>query len=168
MSELVQNPDGTTTEYDGFGPNEATLTALLRDLFENHWPSLRFGPCIQGAVYELVLTEPPKQVDVLDGYLTVDAGPWHFHLCIGEHKGSTPEAARIRRCSKAAFFTTKGTRCTGQSWGLRLWNGAGEQMITIFFPNPNLDQKLRRVQTPDLSKLELWKAMRARYAGVRD
>lgn len=155
--------DGTTTEYDYFEPREETLTALLRELFEEHWKQLRFGPCVQGAVFELVLTEAPKRVSVLDGYLTVDAGPWHFHLCVGEHKGATPEAARIRRPSRAAFFTNKGDGCTSQSWGFRMWNGAGEQMITIFFPNPYLDENLKRVKEPDWSKLELWKRMKAKY-----
>ena len=26
---------------------------------------------------------------MLDGYLTVDLGTWHFHLCIGEHRATT-------------------------------------------------------------------------------
>ncbi len=168
MAETVKNQDGTATDYDDFAPSEESLTELLETLFRDHWKAIRFGPCLPGAVYELVLTESPKRVSMLDGYLTVDAGPWHFHLCIGEHKGATPEAARERRCSRVAFFTTKGVGCTSQSWGLRLWNGAGEQMITVFFPNPHLDENLKRVKEPDWEKLDLWKTFRSKYAGVRD
>lgn len=163
--ETVKNPDGTTTEFDYFEAKEETLRTLCEELFIEHWKALRFGPCIEGAVFELALTEPPQRVSYRDGYLTVDTGPWHFHLCIGEHKGATEEAAKRRRCSKAAFFTTKGLACTGQSWGLRLWNGAGEQMITVFFPNPNLDDNLQRLEAPDWSRLELWNNMRSKYTG---
>ena len=168
MAEIVHNVDGTTTEYDHFEPREETLVPLFTELFEKHWRALRFGPCVHGAVFELALTEPPKRVGILDGYLTVDAGPWHFHLCIGEHRGATPEARRVRRAARAAFFVTKNAGCTGQSWGLRLWNGAGEQMITVFFPNPFLDDELKRRTQPDWSRLDLWRELRARYAEVRD
>jgi hypothetical protein len=31
--------------------DEETLETLLRDLFENHWREITFGPIIQGAAY---------------------------------------------------------------------------------------------------------------------
>ncbi|MCK9932713.1 hypothetical protein MXD62_37195 [Frankia sp. Mgl5] len=30
-----------------------------------------------------------------DGYVTVDFGAWHFHLCIGEHTASGPDFGRL-------------------------------------------------------------------------
>ena len=165
MGEIVNEIDGSVTTYDFVEPREETLLALFRELFERHWASLRFGPCIQGAVYELVLERAPK-VTVLDGYLTVDAGSWHVHLCLGEHRGAREEARRVRRASRVAFFHTRNVSCVGESYGLRAWNGAGEQMITIFFPNPWLDDALRRRREPDPSRLELWRTLRERYAGI--
>jgi hypothetical protein len=102
---------------------------------------------------------------MLDGYMTVDVGAWHFHLCVEDHRGApTPEMARLRRVGRAAFFRTDGGSCVPGSWGLRLWNGRGEQMITVFFPNPWLDDDDRRLQSPRLEKTALWEDLRSRYA----
>lgn len=165
--EIVEEVDGTRSEHEYLDPSEETLLALMRDLFEVHWSKIVFGPCIQGAVFEIRLTQPPKKLSLLDGYLTVDLGDWHFHLCIGEHRGTkanpTPEAlAKIRRASKAAFFRTIGKSCAGGSWGFRIWNGAGEQMMTVFFPNPYLDERFKP-QKPDWSRLALWNELRLKY-----
>ncbi len=43
-----------------------------------------------------------------------------------------------------------------------MWNGAQEQMLTIFFPNPYLSERMKP-QKPDWSRLALWNAMRCRY-----
>ena len=95
---------------------------------------------------------------MLDGYLTVDTGPWHFHLCIDKHTDvPVPELAQHRQVARAAFFHDSRTKghVLG-SWGLRLWNGLGEQMITIFFPNPFLSADFdKTLPTPDWSKLAL-------------
>lgn len=164
----IQNLDGSTTEYIEIELMPGRLEHLLRELFEEHWREIIFGPCIQGAVFEIRLTEKPKKISMLDGYLTVDAGSWHFHLCIDEHKDvPTPELARQRQVSRAAFF--QDTREKGHvrgSWGLRLWNGQGEQMITVFFPNPYLSDDQRIQQHPDWSRLTFWERMRREYADV--
>jgi hypothetical protein len=48
-----------------------------------------------------------------------------------------------------------------------MWNGRGEQMLTVFFPNPWLDaERMRFTATPDWARLDLWMRMRERYAGV--
>jgi hypothetical protein len=44
--------DGARTEYVEVECAEATLPALLRELFEGHWGKVIFGPCIGNA-------EPP-------------------------------------------------------------------------------------------------------------
>jgi hypothetical protein len=50
---------------------------------------------------------------------------------------------------------------------VRLFNGAGEQQVTILLPNPFLspdgDKVLKR---PDWSRLALWDALRARWTGA--
>jgi len=105
-------------------------------------------------------------VTTLDGYLTVDTGAWHFHLCVNDHRGTrSAELARIRRVARAAFFKTEGGSCAPATWGLRLWNGRGEQMITILFPNPHFDEKWQRLREPRWEKTELWRELRQRYAG---
>ena len=144
---------------------ETALERLFRELFKEHWREMIFGPCIQGAVFEIRLTEKPQRVALLDGYLTVDTGPWHFHLCIEEHKhAATPELARHRQASRAAFFRdTREKGAVKGSWGLRLWNGLGEQMITIFFPNPYLTDEQKICQEPDWSRLALWEQLRETY-----
>ncbi|MBI3800834.1 MAG: hypothetical protein HY268_28135 [Deltaproteobacteria bacterium] len=166
--QTIQNLDGSTTEYTDISLTPGHLERLLRELFEQHWREIIFGPCIQGAVFEVQLTEQPKKIAMFDGYLTVDVGPWHFHLCIDEHKDvPVAELARQRQVARAAFFQDK--RSTGHvlgSWGLRLWNGLGEQMITIFFPNPYLTDAQKIRPEPDWRRLTLWQQLRQRYAGT--
>lgn len=123
--EIITDVDGSRVEYEHLPCEEDTLLMLMRDLFETHWSKIVFGPCIQGAVFEIRTLEAPKKVSMLDGYLTVDFGEWHFHLCIGEHRGTkanptSKELARLRRVSRVAFFRTTGNRCVAGTWGLRM------------------------------------------------
>ena len=149
-STVVDNLDGSRTEYFDVDPTEATLLALARELFEEHWEQVIFGPCIEGAVFEGRFSERPR-LSLLDGYLTVEVeggGSWHFHLCIGPHHGTpglpTPPAlAQWRRCRRAAFFANLDPAGRPGSWGFRMWNGRDEQMLTVFTPNPWLDSARR-------------------------
>lgn len=172
--DLIENLDGTSTECFGIDPTEERLLALLRELFEDAWNDIVFGPCLQGAVFELRFSDRPK-VDYLDGYLTIgpkDPHSWHFHLCVGPTTGTKtlptpPELAQWRRCARAAFFRDRDARGRPNSWGFRMWNGRGEQMLTVFFPNPWLDPERRRfVSHPDWTRLDLWMRLRERYAGI--
>jgi hypothetical protein len=163
---IEPNPDGHLIEYTDFAPAEELLESLLRLLFERHWRVLVFGYCIQGAVVECMATEQPR-VSTLDGYLTADLRYGHMHLCIGEHRGSpaSPCPAAIaewRRVGRAAWFRALNREQAPVSWGLRLWNGRGEQMLTVFFPNPYYDSRMRR-QRPDWAQLALWNELRAHY-----
>ncbi|HZF41593.1 MAG TPA: hypothetical protein VE715_22430, partial [Blastocatellia bacterium] len=106
-----------------------------------------------------------KKVSYLDGYLTVDLGHWHFHLCVGAHKGArSAELAAKRRVAKLAFFETKGNRCIGgSSYGMRMWNGFGEQMTTVFLPNPRLSDEMKVLKEPQWDRLRLWFELRNRF-----
>ena len=166
--------DGTSTEYFELAPTEDNLTALIRTLFEEHWPSIVFGSCIQGSVFELRFASQPR-VSFLDGYFTIGDGgeaKSHFHLCVGTHKGTRarptpPELAAWRRCARAAFYRDSDISGRHSSWGLRLWNGRGEQMITVFFPNPWLNAEgTKRMKEPDWTRRSLWLDLRARFAGI--
>jgi len=157
--------DGTTIEYDDVPVEDGRVERLLRELFTGHWRQLTVGPIVEGAAWEIRFTERPS-LSTLDGYLTVDVGPWHFHLCVGDTRGGgDPALARARRVSRAAFFRSVGGSCVPESYGLRLWNGLGEQMVTVFFPNPFYDDGSRRLREPDPSRTRLWEDFRARYAG---
>lgn len=160
--------DGATTTYDEVPVGGDGVERLLTEIFRDHWAEITAGPLIEGAAYEIQFGEPPT-LSLLDGYLTVDTGRWHFHLCVNDHHG-TPSAAlaRIRRAARAAFFKTEGGSCAPTTWGLRLWNGRGEQMITILFPSPHFDERGERLPAPRWEKTALWRALRRRYAETAD
>ena len=167
-----------TTEEPGLGTvevfplptDEETLRRLLVEVFTDHWEHVRFGPMIQGSAWEIAAPAPPAKMAMLDGYLTVDFGTWHFHLCIGEHRGSPghpiqPELAQHRRTGRAELYRlTDGGAPT--SWGVRLFNGAGEEQISILLPNPFLSDAMDLLPEPDWSRLALWDHLRARYLGL--
>ncbi len=150
-----------------------TLLALCYDLFVIHGESIRFGPCIEGAVFELELGGVVRAFSMLDGYLTVpltESGA-HFHLCIGETTGvggraTPPELSRIRQCSRATFHRRLDPELDAPtSWSLSLSNGAGEQMCTFFLPSPYLDERLKPLRSPRPENLRLWNSLRATYLG---
>jgi len=167
----VKEPDGATVEIFRLPTDEASLQALLRDLFEQHWDKITFGPLIQGAAWEIRAPHAPTHIRMLDGYLTVAFGVWHFHLCIGPHKGPTndpaPEAlAHHRRTARAELYRRLDKSGAPVSWGLRLFNGHGEQQTTILLPNPFLAPDTDKIlKTPDWSRLDLWDRLRARWLG---
>ena len=167
--------DGSSQSVWEFRPTRELLEALLRDLFENHYESLVFGPCIQGAVFECRVKAPPRKISYLDGYLTVDLGDWHFHLCIGEHLGDArhpcpPELARWRRCARATLLRIyQNPPVAGHapvSYSLALMNGRDEQMTTFYLPNPYFDAHYRVLESPDWGKLALWNHIRTGYLGL--
>jgi len=162
--EVVTHLDGSSTEYSYFEPSAGAMDELVRLLFEDHWREITVGPCIEGAVFELRFNEPPK-LSMLDGYLTVDLGPWHFHLCIAEHKGNrSPELRKMRQVARVALFETRGAVCSGgRSWGVRMWNGFGEQMTTVFLPNPRLSDELKLLKEPNWDRLKLWYELRQQF-----
>lgn len=191
---IRENPDGTLTEFDDIlittgslwmqeGPPKlkrapeladksidevGTLYSLCRDLFIGAWDQIMFGPCVQGAVFELKLHQP-GYLSMLDGYLTVGIGPpSHFHLCIGPHRGLgnqvTPaELAKKRQCARASFMRSVHPDHGPRSWQIEMVNGDGEQMITFFLPSPYLTPELKRRAQPDWSRLDLWNTLRKKY-----
>lgn len=163
---IEQHPDDTETAYAYFPPTEASLRALAQELFGTYWRSVVVGPCIEGAVFEIAFQSPPE-IRYADGYLTIDLGPWHFHLCVGPHKGSSSEELRQNRpVAKVAFFERRGKGCSGgRSWGLRMWNGYGEQMTTVFLPNPRISDDHQLLKAPDWSRLEAYYRLRSQFLG---
>lgn len=161
--------DGARVDIFPLPVDEGTLEAVLRDLFVNHWREITFGPIIQGAAYEFKAPSPPTHVGTFDGYLTIAFGASHFHICVGPHEGSpgnsvAPELARHRRTSRAELYRRLDRSGAPVSWGLRLFNGEGEQQITVLLPNPFLDPESDKVlAAPEWSRLELWDRLRMHW-----
>lgn len=166
--------DGATIEVFSLPTDEASLFELLSDLFEHHWREITFGPFIQGAAWEMKVAEPPSTVAMFDGYLTVAFGVPHFHLCIGSHKGPrqhpvSPALGHHRRTARAELYRRLSGGGTPVTWGLRLFNGKGEQQINVFLPNPFLHPETDRLlRVPDWSRLNLWDELRAHWCHLHD
>jgi hypothetical protein len=155
--------DGTTVEYEDIPVEGDRIERLLTELFTEHWARITVGPVVQGAAWEIRFARRPS-LSMSEGYLTADAGGWHFHLCVGDPSaGQRPDLARARRVARAAFFRQTGGPCTPASYGLRLWNGLGEQMLTVFFPNPFFDDEGRRLEAPDPDRTALWEDLKRRF-----
>ncbi len=168
---IVDEPGNGLVEMFSLDLDEQNLYALLRDLFERHWQNLVFGILIQGAAWEIRAPAAPKRISLLDGYLTVDFGAWHFHICIGAHKGTpqtpTPASlARIRRTARGELYRLLGPDGAPMTWGLRLFNGNGEQQINIFFPNPFLNDSGKISKVPDWNRLTTWNHARQTALGL--
>lgn len=139
------------------------IERLLGEILEHHWPDVTVGPLVEGAAWEIRFAGRPT-LSMLDGYLTVDTGTWHFHLCVNDHRGApTAERAVKRRVARAEFYRERGDSCLPMSWGLRLWNGHGEQMVTVLFPNPHVDEVGGLLAEPRWDRLALWDDLRRRY-----
>ncbi len=168
---IVEDPGAGRLELFALDTSEASLLALLRDLFETNWAQIQFGTLIQGAVFEIQAEGPPKRLSMLDGYVTIDFGTWHFHVCIGEHKGTkrkpvSAELARHRRTGRAELYRRLDDDDHPVGWGLQLLNGEEEQQLTVFLPNPFLGDDGKIVREADWSRLALWDDLRKRHLGL--
>ena len=159
---IVQEEDGVF-EVFALPNDEAILLAIFEDCFEE-WEHLHIGPLIQGAAWEI---RPPRQprIKMMDGYATIDFQDWHFHICIGEHKAASPELAKRRQTARAELYRRLSNDKPGD-WGLRLFNGAGEQQITFMLPNPFLTDEQRIIKDPEWDRLDLWDRLRQKYLGI--
>ena len=149
--------------------DEATLLDVLTELFERHWASIRFGTLIQGAAFEISMGQQPR-LSMLDGYLTVDCGAGHFHLCVGEHRGDpgrpvSAALARRRRCARAEL-QRQWIDGAPRTWMFRMFNGDDDQQLTVLLPNPFLGDDDRPLTAPDWSRLGLWDALRERHLSL--
>lgn len=150
---------------------EAKLFELLKELFEEYWSCIVFGTMIQGSVFEIKAERPPTRIVLLDGYLTVDFGAWHFHICIGDNFGTaarptSPELRAIRKTSRAELVRRLNPDGTPSSWRLRLFNGRDENQLTVFLPNPFITDEMKIARAPDWDRLALWDHLRAKYLGL--
>ena len=149
---------------------EAFLEEYLSYVFGTYSDQIIFGPLIEGAAYEWTCPCAPQAIRLFDGYLTVNFGGPHFHLCIGEIKGSpedpVPDDVNTRRRpAKAQMFRRLDKDGAPISWGFEMENGAGAPMISIFFANPFLLSGDRISPEPQWEKLAMWRDLAMRYLG---
>lgn len=171
MSALI-NPPIRSTEDNGreqvwpLPTDEQSLLTLIRLCFEDYWDEIWFGVLIEGAAWEVAAPNPPKRISTYDGYATIDFGRWHFHLCIGEHRESGPELGRIRRCARAELYRRISSDDSPTSWGVRLFNGRDDQLMTVMLPSPFLTNTQQIRDEPVWTQLELWDSLRKTFLGL--
>ncbi|MCV6591231.1 MAG: hypothetical protein OIF57_19755 [Marinobacterium sp.] len=168
---IVEEEGNGTLEIFDLPVDTDFLLELLTDVYDNYWDQIHFGTAVQGAVWEVRAPNAPERISLHDGYLTIDFGHWHFHLCIGVHKGTGRNPAsealsQHRRTSVAQLYRNLDRDGRPVSWGLRMFNGKNEQQMTVFLPNPNLSIEQTYLKKPDLSKLEMWNHLREKYLGL--
>ena len=171
QSIIVDEPGNGRLEIFALPTDAASLQRLLEDIFANWWDRILFGTMVQGAVFEIRAPNKPERIGMLDGYMTVDFGHWHFHLCIGDHRGTQrnptpPEIAVRRRTARAELYRRLRDDGGPSSWGLRLFNGAGEQQLTVFLPNPYLTVEQKILKEPNFDNLALWDHLRKTWLGL--
>ena len=159
----VEEGDGLVEAWE-VGTDEQTLRRLLETILERWWPHCWFCLLIEGAAWELAADSEP-QVSFEDGYLTVHMGSGHFHLCVGDHHGAPDELAARRRTARAELFR-RFHDLAPVSWGLRLFNGAGEQQLTVLLPNPLLDRHVGLLTPPRWDRLGAWDELRREFVGL--
>jgi hypothetical protein len=164
--EIVDTEDGGREQRWPLPTDEDSLLRLIRLLFDEYWDDMWFGLLIEGSALEVAAPNAPKKISMYDGYATVDFGRWHFHLCIGEHTASGPELGRIRRCGRAELYRRIGTDDAPTSWGVRLFNGRDEQMLTIMLPTPFLTNMQQLTDEPVWVHLEAWDRIRSEFLGL--
>jgi len=166
----IEQINGKNVEIYTLATDEDYLNNLLRHIFECHWPSIVFGPIIEGGAYEFRCPCEPKSITLFDGYLTVHFGGTHFHICIGDNNGSTsnptpPELKKRRRTSRAEIVRGFDKNQAPISWQLRLFNGDETPQLNIFFPNPFLTDTDGIADSPDWSRLSVWDDIAIRFLG---
>ncbi|MDF5706699.1 MAG: (2Fe-2S) ferredoxin domain-containing protein [Nostoc sp. S4] len=160
---------GGSIEYEYFDSSTDVLSSLLYTLFQQNWQQVGVGHIVQGGVLELEFNAPPKICILYDGYLTVVTEGWHLHLCIeanlgGPHCKTPLELRQQRQVSRAAFYRRFNAEGIPRSWGIDFWNGADENLMTIFLPNPYVEgENLLPEGKPNLSKLAFYEELRDIY-----
>ncbi len=149
---------------------DAFLRDFLADIFARYWDQISFGPILDGCAYEWTCASPPDRVEYEGGYLTIGFGGPHFHLCLAPPVKLADVPAddpRLRRLpGRASLFRSLDDRGAPNSWGFELLNRGGNPLLSIYFANPFVLPGDRLADTPDWSRLAMWRDVSARYLGL--
>lgn len=142
------------------------LSNFLEDIFSRYWDRITYGPILGGIAYEWTCPCAPDRIHLSDGYLTIGFGGPHFHLCVGP--GAVPDTWEGRQLmpGEASLFRSLDETGAPNSWGFELRNGADNPVMSIYFDNPFLTGPDCLADTPDWSRLSMWRDIAARYAGL--
>lgn len=167
VAKQLTRADGATEEVWQLPIDRDWLFALFEELFSGYWDQLTWGPLIPGAAYELKSPGKPDRITLSDlGYLTIHWGvKGHLHLCLGGGPAMAPEDIRRRSPSRAELVRRLDPDELPRSWSVRMFNGDGQPMITIFLPNPFLTPEDRGADVPDWDRLALWEDLFPRLTG---
>ena len=91
-----------------------------------------------------------KEPEFSKGYLTVEADNWHFHLGIDSVTGIQFVEAESHE-DLLSFY-------------VRFSNAKEETLVRSYFPNPYLDDNLKRTSL-QADRLQAFEAMREKYVG---
>ena len=91
-----------------------------------------------------------KEPEFSKGYLTVEADNWHFHLGIDSVTGIQFVEAESHE-DLLSFY-------------VRFSNAKEETLVRSYFPNPYLDDNLKRTSL-QADRLQTFEAMREKYVG---
>jgi hypothetical protein len=162
---IVHEPGLGTLEVFALPTDRAAIEGTIRYLFERWWASIRFGPLVAGAVFEARCTSKPK-IRRVDGFLTIELGDWYFSVAVAPCTRATTRSDEAARAPRRAelYRLLDGDRPV--SWAFRMYNGEGQQTLSVTLPNPYLDDELRRVAHPDWKRLAAWDHLRKRYLGL--
>ena len=96
-----------------------------------------------------------KEPDLSDGYATIEADNWHFHLKLDSVAGAQfVEASDPHHLVPNLYY-------------LRLSDGSEETMLRIYFPNPHLDENDNPTQFQP-ERLKLFEEVRDAYVGQEE
>ena len=96
-----------------------------------------------------------KEPDFSDGYATIEADNWHFHLKLDSVAGAQfVEASDPHHLVPNLYY-------------LRLSDGSEETMLRIYFPNPHLDENDNPTQFQP-ERLKLFEEVRDAYVGQEE
>lgn len=145
--------------------DDAYLSEMLIYIFTNYWEQVIFGPDIPGAGYEMTCPQAPTFIDYSNGYLTMNFGEQHFHICLGTGGHPYEGEKRNRLPGRAVIFRRLDAVGAPISWGFEMWNQASHSMITVYFANPYADRGDKLIIPAQYERLEMWKDISQRYLG---
>lgn len=113
-TDVEATGSGWQIEYKYFDCQQDVLACLTYILFQDNWRQIGLGHLEQGSVLELEFNQAPSKCVLYDGYLTVIAAYWHFHLCIEETLGGPDSKTppKLRSCRTNSQLTSN---CRQQS-----------------------------------------------------
>jgi len=164
--ETIEHLDGSVTEYSYFEPSAASMNDLVKILFEQHWREVVVRPCIERSVFRSRVqrnAEADNARWLSDGKSGTVAFPFVHSRTPRESFPRT--GAQAASCARGAIRDPWPALRWRQEWGVRMWNGFGEQMTTVFLPNPCLSDEMKPLREPNWDRLKLWYELRHQFLG---